>query len=86
MAILGLLGGISGLFNTKSDLKETCFYCQMTSFSQTKWVGIDQSYFKQKEIKTYSEVTSTEGVKTIYGFTKYSSEELIKEYKNSNKV
>ena len=50
--------------------------------SSSRIYPIKQSYkfFKSNKLKTYSEITSTEGVKTIYGFTKYSSELLINEY------
>ena len=43
-------------------------------------------YLKNKRHRFYNENESVLGAKTIYGFTKYSSEELIKEYMYSEKV
>ena len=43
-------------------------------------MSISYNYFKSKNKKLYSEKTSTKGVKTIYGFSKYSSEMLIEEF------
>ena len=44
------------------------------------------NYLKTGKHKLYTENDSILGIKTIYGFTKLSSEELIKEYMYSNNI
>ena len=43
-------------------------------------------FFKLKSPKLFSEKTSTEGLKTIYGFSKFASEQLIKEFSYAYKL
>ncbi len=45
-----------------------------------------QDYKKKKIIPTFTEQDNLKGAKTIYGFTKSASEELIKEYSYSEKI
>ena len=50
--------------------------------SSSRIYPIDVSYkiFKSKKNQLYNEETLTSGIKTIYGFSKYASEMIIKEF------
>ena len=45
-----------------------------------------KKYLNTGKVSSYDENDNTDGPKTMYGFTKFSSEELIKEYKYSNNI
>jgi CDP-paratose 2-epimerase len=56
--------------------------------SSSRVYPIQKSYefFKLKKPKLFSELTPTDGVKTIYGFSKLASEQLIKEFSYAYKI
>ncbi len=56
--------------------------------SSSRIYPIKKSYefFNLKNKKLFTEKTSTDGAKTIYGFSKFASEELIKEFSYAYKI
>ena len=56
--------------------------------SSSRIYPIKKSYefFNLKNKKLFNEKTSTEGAKTIYGFSKFASEQLIKEFSYAYKI
>lgn len=80
------LSTVNILEKAKKDKSKLIF------ISSSRVYPIAESYEKFKKFKKkrkhfpYTEQSNFDGIKTIYGFTKYSSEQLIQEYSYSERV